>query len=156
MDAPSLHRELTAVCDRLLSATAADRVTVRLDLPRLALDVHAVAAEAVAPGIRPIGDDRSIRQWELPTVQQIAATLAPLVQEHSGVAPGIPASLQEHYGARAQVLAPLVRDASLGGWLSVHSSAEREWCPTDLAAIDDAVTGLERRLGWATARSPAC
>jgi GAF domain-containing protein len=147
-DAP-LRAALSDLCAGLLAAVAGDRVTVRLDLPAAGLDVQGIAAEAVAPGVREIGEDRSISQWDLPTVRRLRDTLAPLVQSDPRVEPGIPAFLQEHYGARAQLLVPVPCDGRLAGWWSVHSLVERGWTPGDVSAAERAAEAVARLLGWA-------
>jgi hypothetical protein len=151
VDATALRAALRELCTELLREVEADRVTVRLDLPAAGLDVQGIAAEAVALGVREIGGDRSISQWDLPTVQRLRETLTALVQSDPRVEPGIPSFLQEHYGARAQVLVPVACDGQLGGWWSVHSMVERPWSPDDVLATERAAAAVARLVGWAAA-----
>ena len=144
----SLRLWLAEHTTRLLESTGADRVTVRLSDPTLGFDVDSVASEAVAPGIPAIGRERSISQWELQTVRQLQITLAPLIQERSDAPPGIPELLKARYGVRAQLLGPLDDTGELKGWISIHSSVEREWEPSDLDALATATAVVCDRLGW--------
>lgn len=130
-----------AVLEDLLSATAASRTTLRLDLPGKGLHVDRVAAEAVGAGVRPIGDDSSIDQRALPTVRFLEEERRPLVQDDcSNAEPAPPQELIEFYGVRAQMLGPLVRDGLLTGWISVHHTAgPREWSEKDVDALRGAV-----------------
>ena len=144
----SLRVWLAEHTTRLLESTGADRVTVRLNDPTRGFDVDGVAAEAVAPGIQAIGRDRSISQWELPTVRQLQSTLAPLIQGRSDAPPGIPELLKARYGIRAQLLGPLDDLGELKGWISIHSSVEREWEPSELDALAAVAAAFSDRLGW--------
>jgi GAF domain-containing protein len=139
---------LRDVLENLLSATAASRTTLRLDVPNKDLYVDRVAAEAVAANVRSIGDDSSIDQRALPTVTFLEEERRPLVQNDCLVAdPAPPQALIDLYGVKAQMLGPLVRDGHLIGWISVHyTHGPREWSDEDVDALRDAIERTQREL----------
>jgi maleate isomerase len=132
----------------LLTTTTASRTTLRLGLPKRNLRVDKVAAEAIAPGVRPIGEDSSIDQRALPTVKFIEEERRILVQNDCLTAdPAPPAALIDFYGVKAQMLGPIVLDDSVIGWISVHyTPGPREWTHKDVAALRDAVERVRREL----------
>jgi GAF domain-containing protein len=136
------------VLEDLLSATAASRTTLRLDLPEKDLHVDRVAAEAVAAGVRSIGDDSSIDQRALPTVMFLEEERRPLVQDDCLAAdPAPPQALIDLYGVKAQMLGPLVRDDRLIGWISVHYTlGSREWSDEDVEALREAIERTQQEL----------
>jgi maleate isomerase len=138
----SLRASLQSILEALLAATGSSRTTVRLDLPERRLHVDRVAAEAVAPGIRPIRPDASLDQWAMPTVQWLAAEQRTLVQNDvDSDGPPVSPELVASYGVQAQMLQPLVRDGQMFGWISVHEVGEtRAWSDADLAAVTRAAT----------------
>lgn len=133
---------LAPVCERLLTDTAADRVTVRLDLPGLDLDVERPCAQATRQGIRPLGDAIPGGQRGLDTIAWLAEHRQPLVQPDFSRPPHPPVALLETYGVRAQMLAPVIRGGTLTGWLSVHSNRPRDWDQPDLASLDEATAAV--------------
>ena len=136
------------VLEDLLSATAASRTTLRLDLPDKDLHVDRVVAEAVAAGVRSIGDDSSIDQRALPTVMFLEEERRPLVQDDCLAAdPAPPQALIDLYGVKAQMLGPLVRDDRLIGWISVHYTlGSREWSDEDVEALREAIERTQQEL----------
>jgi GAF domain-containing protein len=136
------------VLEDLLSATAASRTTLRLDLPEKDLHVDRVAAEAVAAGVRSIGDDSSIDQRALPTVMFLEEERRPLVQDDCLAAdPAPPQALIDLYRVKAQMLGPLVRDDRLIGWISVHYTlGSREWSDEDVEALREAIERTQQEL----------
>jgi maleate isomerase len=138
----SLRAELQRVCEVVLARTGADRTTLRIDLPAHALQVDLTAAEALRPGVRSIRRDASLPQRRLNTVTWLEQHRRVLVQPDFHGEPSPPQALIDVYGVQAQVLAPIVRDGAMAGWLSVHSMAERPWSGADLAAVGDAVAAL--------------
>ena len=117
--------------------TAASRVTLRMDDGR---GQFPVVAEAVSPGVRSIADDTEIDLRSAPTFRYLERELRPLVQEDilaSDTAP--PPELVERYGARAQILAPVVRDGRMVGFVSVHhAQGPRRWSGEEIAAAESA------------------
>lgn len=136
------------ILEDLLSSTGASRTTLRLDLPEEGLHVDRVAAEAVAAGVRPIGDDNSIDQRALPTVRFLEEERRPLVQDDClDSDPAPPQELIELYGVKAQMLGPLVREGDLIGLISVHHNpGPREWSARDVEALQEAVRRVQQTL----------
>ena len=124
--------------ETLLQQTGASRTTLRLDQPD---GFFPVAAEALAPGIRSIAGDSSIDLGASATFQSLERKRKLLIQSDLLAAdPAPPAELIELYGARAQMLAPVVRDGALAGIVSVHySPGPRAWTDDDVAALEQAV-----------------
>lgn len=121
---------------QLLARTGAGRTTLRLQR-----DQYAVVAEALAPGAWSIRGDTSIDLTKAATVEFLKRTGTVLVQEDLEAAePAPPRELIDLYGARAQMLGPVVQDGQLVGIISVHHLAgPREWSPADRQALEDAV-----------------
>ena len=131
--------------DELLDATGASRVTLRLDTPG---QVFPVVAEALAPGTRSIRDDVVIDLRSAATFQYLERTLQPLVQNDVLEADEPPPpELIELYGVRAQMLAPVIKDGSLAGIVSVHyAPGPREWDGEDVAALTQTAEQVQREL----------
>ncbi len=132
--------------ETLLQRTGASRTTLRLDRPE---GFFPVVAEALAPGIRSIAGDTSIDLRASATFQSLERDQQLLIQSDLLAAdPAPPAELIELYGARAQMLAPVVRDDSLVGIVSVHySQGSRTWTDDDVAALEEAVEQVLAELG---------
>ena len=129
--------------EELRRVTAASRVTLRLN------DGHGgfpVVAEALSPGIRSIAGETAIDLRSAPTFQYLERELRPLIQEDimaSAVAP--PPELVERYGARAQILVPVVRDGRMVGFVSVHESrGPRRWSHQEIAAAESVASRVEQ------------
>ncbi len=61
--------------------------------------------------------------------------------------PPPPKELMEYYGVRAQMLAPLVRDAQLIGIISVHyAPGPRAWTEDDVAALERTAKAAQAEL----------
>lgn len=137
-----------SILEELLAATTASRTTLRMDLADMGFHVDKVAAEAVAPGVRPIGGDSSLDQRSLPTVRFLEERHRILVQGDCLMAdPAPPPELIELYGVRAQMLGPLVRGQRVIGWISVHYTAgPREWSEEDVSALRDAIERVQQEL----------
>ena len=132
-----MRMSFQAVVERLLVETGASRTTLRLDAPDA---VFPVVAEALAPGVGSIAGDASIDLRAAPTFQFLDRERRPLIQSDllaAEVPP--PTELIAQYGARAQMVAPVVREDRLVGILSVHyAPGPREWTPEDVAALERA------------------
>lgn len=128
---------LQAIVERLLAETGSSRTTLRLDAPDA---VFPVVAEARAPGVGSIAADTSIDLRASPTFVFLDREQRLLVQSdllEAEIAP--PPELIAQYGARAQMLAPIVRHGRLIGILSVHHApGPREWTPGDVASLERA------------------
>jgi maleate isomerase len=58
-----------------------------------------------------------------------------------------PSELIEHYGVKAQMLAPIVRDDRLVGVISVHyAPGPRDWSSENVAVLQEAVERVQRAL----------
>lgn len=125
------------IADALLHATAASRVTVRLERPGAVLPV---VAEALAEGIPSIQTPSTIDLRAAPTVIHLQKTLGTLIQSDllaTDTPP--PPELIRQYGARAQMLAAVAVDGALAGIVSVHwSPGPREWTAAEVAALEAA------------------
>lgn len=147
-----VERKLAAfqeVLDDLLEATSSSRTTIRLDSPSDGFHLDAVAAEALAAGIRTLKDDTSITNLrEVPTVRFLDEERRLLVQNDCLTAdPEVPRKLIELYGVKAQMLGPLLREGDLIGVISVHHNlGPREWSARDIEALQDAVHRVQQTL----------
>ena len=138
---------LIAIADRLLATTGASRTTIRLDRPDA---VFPIVAESVAPGVpsllggRGVGDLRAAK-----TFQWLDRERRVLVQDELERAdPAPPAELIRAYGAKAQMLAPVLEGERLAGIVSVHQSGgPRAWTDADVQAIEQAAQDVLRELG---------
>jgi maleate isomerase len=136
---------LERVLEDLREATAASRVTLRLDTPG---EVFPVAGEALAPGIRSIRDATEIDLRAARTFQYLEERKEILIQDDCAQGDyQAPRELIQLYGVKAQMLAPVVRDDRLAGIVSVHyAPAVRSWSATDIAALEDAVVNVHALL----------
>jgi maleate isomerase len=123
-----------SIVDALLAELVVSRVTLRLDTP--GRNFPAVA-EAVAQGVDPIIQDDSLDQRNAPTAQWIIIRKEILVQPNCETAePRPPAALIEVYGVRAQMLAPVIGEGAVIGWVSVHETrGQRNWTAHEVDAI---------------------
>jgi maleate isomerase len=133
------------IVEKLLADTGASRTTIRLDRPDA---VFPVVAEATAPGINSIADATSIDLKAAPTFVFLAEEKRPLIQpDLLDTDVPAPPALLELYGARAQMLAPILRDDELVGILSVHyAPGPREWTPEDVATLEQAAEQIQAQL----------
>jgi GAF domain-containing protein len=136
---------LQAVVDELIAATTGSRATLRVADREGAFPV---VAEALAPGVRSIAAETSIDLRSAPTFQYLERELRTLVQDDilaSDVAP--PPELVQRYGARAQLLAPVVERDRMIAFLSVHHAATpRAWTEAEVAAIEAAAVRVAALL----------
>jgi maleate isomerase len=121
-----------------MSATTADRITVRVDHPGLGLRVDLPTAETLAAGSASIRHDAGLDQRQLETVAWLETNRRNLIQASFADPPHPPEALKDAYGVRAQMLGPLEVGRSMAGWISVHSTTERAWTEQDAAALDRA------------------
>jgi GAF domain-containing protein len=125
------------VVEELLQDVGASRTTLRLRSPDA---FFPVVAEALAPGIGSIADDTTIDLAASPTFKSLESEQRLLVQADLLAAdPAPPPQLIEFYGARAQMLAPVVREAELVGIVSVHyAPGPREWTDGEIGSLERA------------------
>ena len=62
--------------------------------------------------------------------------------------PEPPRALIDVYGVRAQMLGPVEDSGTLAGWLSAHSTTERDWTADDLRALDVARAEAARVMSF--------
>ena len=141
-----METELQAVVDDLLASVGASRATVRLEAPGDRF--FPVVAESTAPGVREIRHETGIDLRAAPTFRQLERTLDLLVQDDLlATETPPPPELVERYGARAQMLAPVVRDGRMIGFVSVHHGPDaRVWSVEEVAAIRAAAVRVEALL----------
>jgi maleate isomerase len=122
---------------------------LRLDLPDQDAGLDTVVAEALAPGVRSLREDTSIRNLRgVSTVRFLEEQRRVLVQNDclaDDLAP--PSELIELHGVKAQMLAPIVREDRLAGVVSVHyAPGPRDWSSEDVAVLQEAVERVQREL----------
>jgi maleate isomerase len=140
-----LQATFDAILADLLAEIDASRTTLRLDDAALGFSVADVAGEAHLETEKSLRGQTSINQRAAPTAQWIEQYRRLLVQNDFSVrALRPPEALLRLYGVKAQMLAPVIRDGRLDGWVSVHETRRmRKWSRTDQAAV---VTAAERIL----------
>ena len=138
--APAMRQQFDALLDQLLRATGSSRTTLRLDWPELGFHVDDVAGEALAPGEKSLRGQTGINQRAVATVQWLDRERRSLIQDDfttTDVPP--PPALIEVYGARAQMLAPVIGNDALQGWVSVHyTGSAHHWSQANVEAIETA------------------
>ena len=140
---------LQEIMENLLRATDASRTTLRLDMPQQDAGLDTVVAEALAPGVRSLRDDTSIRNLRsVSTVRFLEEQRRVLVQSDClADDPAPPSELIKLYGVKAQMLAPIVREDRLAGVISVHyAPGPRVWSSEDVAVLQEAVERVQREL----------
>jgi len=146
----ALQAELDSVLARLLQDVKASRATLRLDDPVRGWQVAFVCAEALAPGVASMRGDGSINQRAAATSQWLAAhrrnLLQPDLQDNPDPAP--PVALLQAYGARAQMLGPLLDETGyLAGWISTHYLQAFPLSERESQAMDHARAAVARLVG---------
>ena len=133
------------IVDDLLAASAASRITLRLDTPGDNFPVH---AEALAPGVASIAVAK-LDQRNAPTARRLMETHDVLVQNDTLTAdPPAPPELIKHYGTLAQMLGPILANDEVIGWLSVHENrGAREWQAHEVDALRTAMARVQAELG---------
>lgn len=143
--------ELNAVLERLLREVGASRATLRLDLPARGWQVGLVCAEALAPRVKSMRRDGSINQRAAATTQWLAKHKRNLLQPDllNKPDPAPPAALLSAYGAKAQMLGPILdRTGYLVGWISTHfCDGPKQLSNEDSEAMDWARSDVEWLIG---------
>ena len=135
-----------ALIEELLERTGASRTTLRIDdEPGVEFPIK---AEALASGIDSIAGDPTLRVRVSATFQWVDRERRVLVQDDLRDADPAPApQLVEQYGARAQMLAPVVRGGEVVGLVSVHyAPGPRQWTEDEISAVEEIVERVERAL----------
>lgn len=146
--ANDLRQIFNKILDDLLTATAASRATLRIDIPAFSFHVDDPAGEARAPGVRPLSGETALDQRALDTVRWMEEHRDYLIQEKCrGANPAPPDALIDIYGVQAQMLGPILRNDELLGWISVHENrTTRAWSSEDIAALKEAVSEVNAVL----------
>jgi 3-oxoacyl-[acyl-carrier protein] reductase len=146
---PRLVEHFDAILAALRVATRATRTTLRMDLPERGLHVNDLAGEALAPGAVSLRGQTAIDQRAAGSITWLETNRRVLVQDDltGRVDPAPPPQLMAVFGVTAQVLAPVVRDGAMQGWVSVHhAGGRRAWTADDVSAVDAAVRELHGAL----------
>ena len=135
-DRPALLARLDAIVMTLRNETDASRTTLRLDDASLSFHSDEVVVEALAPGEKSMRGVGGINHRAAATAQWLERHRRLLVQgDLSGGEPKAPQGLTQGFGVKAQMLALVVRDGRLDGWVSVHEArSTRAWSEADQAA----------------------
>jgi hypothetical protein len=134
----------------LLTATGADRCTLRYDDPDRGWTVQLPCAEVLIGEAKSLRAENSVDQRAAATVKWLEANRRILVQpDLADTDAPAPAALIKAYGVRAQMLGPLFRDdGHLQGWISVHYvGGVRDLTERHEAALSTARTKAARLLG---------
>jgi maleate isomerase len=135
----------------LLAQTGASRATLRLDDEALGLHSDDVVAEALAPGEESMRGAGGINHRAAETAQWLERHRTLLVQNDFDSGPIAPEKLRQHFGVKAQMLAPVIRAGRLDGWVSIHEAkAKRQWSDADKAAIMEAAQAVIDELARAS------
>jgi maleate isomerase len=135
-DRPALLAQLEAIVTALRNETDASRTTLRLDDTSLGFQIDDVVVEALEPGEKSMRGVGGINHRGAPTGQWLERHRRLLVQEDlSRGETKAPQGLTQGFGVKAQMLAPVMRDGRLDGWVSVHEAkSTRTWSEADQAA----------------------
>jgi gluconolactonase len=139
--------ELQRLASDLRAELGTGRVTVRVDdVPGASFPVKAEACDA---GVSPIAGDRLEGIRASDTFRWIHRERRVLVQDDIAGSPIAPApALTERYGARAQLLAPVLTADAVRGIVSIHeTSGIRSWSPAEIASAGDAADRVAAILG---------
>ena len=119
----------------LLESTRASRVTLRRDLP--GESAFPVVAEALAPGVGSLREERSVHLPSQPVVLELLRGRQ-VVQDDAADAyddPAFQRMLEVYGGLAAQIVTPVMRDGTLEAIVSVHQlGAPRRWTDDEIAA----------------------
>ena len=135
-----------SIITELREKTNASRTTLRLDNEKHGFFVNGVVAESLADGIKSIAAETSLQQRKSGTASHLEKHRQILVQRDTANAdPQPPKELIAIYGTKAQMMAPVVRDDALAGWLSVHyNPSTRDWSREDVAALEAALAATHK------------
>ena len=138
---------LEDVLTELLEATRASRVTLRRDIP--GAPPFPVVAEALAPGVGSLREERSVHLPTQPVVREVQAGRQ-VVQDDSAAAydePAFQRMLEAYGGLAAQIVTPVMHDGTLQAIVSVHQlGTPRHWTDEEIAAATHAADRLRELL----------
>ncbi len=131
----------------LLESTRASRVTLRRDLP--GESAFPVVAEALAPGVESLREERSVHLPSQPVVLELLRGRQ-VVQDDAADAyddPAFQRMLEVYGGLAAQIVTPVMRDGTLEAIVSVHQlGAPRRWTDDEIAAATRAAERVAELL----------
>ena len=136
----------------LLQSTRSSRVTLRRDLP--GESAFPVVAEALAPGVGSLREERSVHLPGQPVVLEMLRGRQ-VVQDDAAAAyddPAFQRMLEVYGGLGAQIVTPVMRDGKLEAIVSVHQLARPETVDRRRDRGSDAGS---RARGGAPVRIPA-
>jgi maleate isomerase len=142
--------KMDAILATLLADTNASRTTLRIDLLQFGLNVNAPAAEALAPGVHSIKDKTSLDQRRAVAVRWLEQHRKVFVENDClnttpDVAPE--KEVTDVYGIRSEMVAPVICNDHLIGWVSVHNTrGPHRWTRREIAAIEAACAEVGRRI----------
>lgn len=142
--------KVDTILNALLTQTNASRTTLRVDLPRLQLNVNAPAAEALAQGVHSIKDKTSLDQRNAVAVKWLEKNRRVFVENDClnttpDVAPE--KEVTGEYGIRSEMVAPIIHNDYLIGWVSVHNiRGPHRWTPAEIAAIESASAEMRKHI----------
>ena len=138
------------ILETLLRETNASRTTLRIDLPQFGLNVNAPAAEALAPGVHSIKKETSLDQRKAVAVKWLEKNRRTFVENDClNTTPDIAPEKEVTgvYGIRSEMVAPVIRNDHLIGWVSVHNiQGPHQWTKSEIAAIEAACAKVKREL----------
>ncbi len=131
----------------LLESTRASRVTLRRDLP--GESAFPVVAEALAPGVGSLREERSVHLPSQPVVLEMHRGRQ-VVQDDAAAAyddPAFQRMLDVYGGLAAQIVTPVMREGTLEAIVSVHQlGAPRRWTDDEIAAAARAAERVSELL----------
>lgn len=131
----------------LLESTRASRVTLRRDLP--GESAFPVVAEALAPGVGSLREERSVHLPSQPVVLELLRGRQ-VVQDDAATAyddPAFQRMLDVYGGLAAQIVTPVMREGTLEAIVSVHQlGAPRRWTDDEIAAAARAAERVSELL----------
>ena len=142
--------KVDVILHTLLRKTNASRTTLRVDLPLLQLGVNAPAAEALAAGVHSIKDKTSLDQRNAVAVKWLEKNRRVFVENDClNTTPDVAPENEVigEYGIRSEMVAPILYDDYLIGWVSVHNIRGRhQWTPAEIAAIESASAEVRKHI----------
>lgn len=131
----------------LLATTGASRVTLRRDVG--GPTAFPVVAEALAPGVGSLREERTVHLPTQPVVREMQRGNQ-VVQEDCAAAfddPAFQAMLDTYGGLAAQIVTPIQIDGRLEAILSLHQlGAPRTWTDVEITAATSTADRLRELL----------
>lgn len=138
------------ILESLLKDANASRTTLRVDLPQFGFNVNGPAAEALAPGVHSIKDKTSLDQRNAVAVKWLEKNRRVFVENDCmnttpDVAPE--KEVTGDYGICSEMVAPIIHNDYLIGWVSVHNIlGPHQWTSLEIAAIEQACSQLREAI----------